>query len=199
MKFFPQNFWLALLVTLLSSGTSLSVQSESIPTRGPIPFADYDKDNNGMISESEFNAAHAARNEALTKEGRLMKGQESAPKFAELDSNKDGQLSPDELMPGQRAQMQKSQSRQTNQDPTMGFAGGRNMPNFSDYDLNGDGTIAEKEFDEARDKRVAQLTAQGRQMQQMGDAPTFQDIDTNKDGKISSDEFNAHQKQRQGQ
>jgi len=32
----------------------------------------------------------------------------------------------------------------------------RNMPVFSEYDLDGDGRILEKEFNEARSKRISE-------------------------------------------
>jgi Ca2+-binding EF-hand superfamily protein len=73
---------------------------------------------------------------------------------------------------------------------------GRNRPAFSEYDLNGDGKITEKEFNEARSKRISERAQQGYQMRNLGSAPSFADIDTNGDGEISTEEFAAHQSQR---
>ena len=76
---------------------------------------------------------------------------------------------------------------------------GRNMPAFSEYDLDGDGKILEKEFNEARSKRISERVQQGYQMRNLDNAPSFADIDANGDGGISAEEFTAHQSQRRQQ
>jgi hypothetical protein len=70
---------------------------------------------------------------------------------------------------------------------------GRNMPAFTDFDLNGDGGIAEKEFLEVRSERIAEHAAEGRQMKNIANAPSFQEIDADDDGSVSPNEFAAHQ------
>lgn len=82
------------------------------------------------------------------------------------------------------------------QPPGMGKGMGRNRPAFSEYDLNGDGKITEKEFNEARSKRISERAQQGYQMRNLGSAPSFADIDANGDGTISVEEFAAHQSRR---
>lgn len=82
------------------------------------------------------------------------------------------------------------------QNQGMGKGMGRNRPAFSEYDLNGDGKITEKEFNEARSKRISERAQQGYQMRNLGSAPSFADIDANRDGEISVEEFAAHQSQR---
>ena len=82
------------------------------------------------------------------------------------------------------------------QNQGMGKGMGRNMPAFSEYDLNGDGKITEKEFNEARSKRISERAQQGYQMRNLGSAPSFADIDANGDGEISVEEFAVHQSQR---
>lgn len=82
------------------------------------------------------------------------------------------------------------------QNQEMGKGMGRNRPAFSEYDLNGDGKITEKEFNEARSKRISERAQQGYQMRNLGSAPSFADIDANGDGEISVEEFAAHQSQR---
>lgn len=69
---------------------------------------------------------------------------------------------------------------------------GRNMPAFTDCDLNDDGTITEDEFYKARSERIAKRAQEGRQMKNLANAPSFEDIDTNDDGGVSPDEFSAH-------
>ena len=70
---------------------------------------------------------------------------------------------------------------------------GMNMPNFSDCDLNGDGTITEDEFYKARSKRIAKRAEEGRQMKNLANAPSFDEIDIDDDGGVDPDEFAAHQ------
>jgi len=69
---------------------------------------------------------------------------------------------------------------------------GRNMPSFSDCDLDGDGRILEEEFNEARSKRISERAQQGYQMRNLRKAPSFTDIDANGDEEISTDEFTTH-------
>ncbi|MDD4328317.1 MAG: EF-hand domain-containing protein [Aliarcobacter sp.] len=85
-----------------------------------------------------------------------------------------------------------------NNQSNRGMGQGFNMPNFEDFDLNKDGMINAKEMDEAREKRMAEKSSEGRMMKNVGNQPTFSEIDTNKDGNINKEEFLAHQiKQRQ--
>lgn len=67
-----------------------------------------------------------------------------------------------------------------------------NMPAFSDFDLDGDGTIVETEFNEGHAKKMSEMAAEGHEMKHAGDAPGFSGIDTNEDGGISEQEFTAH-------
>jgi hypothetical protein len=73
---------------------------------------------------------------------------------------------------------------------------GHNMPTFSEFDLNDDGTISADEFNKARGARVAEHAAEGRQMKNLAYAPSFADIDTDADGTVSREEFAAHQAER---
>lgn len=182
------------LVVLASGFLASAAQAEEIYARGPIPFAVYDSDGNGLISEEEFNAARAERMATRAEESRPMRGVATAPAFSEFDANTDGQLSPDELAAGQNAQMQQRGKR-------MGQGGGmgRNRPSFSDYDLDGDGKVIAREFNEARSKRISARAQQGYQMRNLGSAPSFADFDANGDGEISAQEFSVHQSQRRQQ
>lgn len=82
--------------------------------------------------------------------------------------------------------------------PGMGMGMGRNMPTFSEYDLNGDGKIVEQEFNEARAKRMGERAQQGFPMRNAGNAPAFKEMDQNGDGALSAEEFAAHQKMQRG-
>jgi Ca2+-binding EF-hand superfamily protein len=179
----------------------INAHSEAIPDRGPIPFAAYDKDGDSLVSEKEFSAVRAERMSKRAADGRQMHGAASTPSFSEFDTNNDGQLTQDELMAGQKAQMEKRRSMGMGQGRGMnkGMGMGRNMPAFSEYDLNGDGKIPENEFNEARNKRISERAQQGYQMRNLGNAPSFADIDANGDGHISEAEFTTHQSQRRQQ
>jgi len=73
---------------------------------------------------------------------------------------------------------------------------GKNMPAFTDCDLDGDGMITEDEFAKARSARIAKRAQEGRQMKNLANAPTFDDIDVDDNGGIDPDEFAAHQAER---
>ena len=75
------------------------------------------------------------------------------------------------------------------QNPSMG----KNMPAFSDIDLDHDEAISSEEFYQFRAERIAKHAEEGRKMKNLANAPSFDDLDTNGDGAISSEEFAAHQ------
>ena len=176
-----------IIAALLFSYPIITI-SETIPDRGPIPFTTFDTNGDGAISEEEFNAVRAKRMQQRGAEGCPMYGMSDAPGFADLDTDGDGRLSPEELAAGQEKQRQKRSAKGMGQGQ-----GHREMPSFEDFDANGDDFITEQEFYDARAKRVAERTQDGRQMKGMASAPSFHDIDTDGDGKISSTEFAAHQ------
>lgn len=194
-KIIPPGLIIAIAAVLLP----VSVQSEELPVRGPIPFTAYDQDSSGFITEDEFNAAREKRMAALAADGRPMRGAASAPSFSAFDTNADGQLNPDELAAGQNAQMEKRRSMGYGMGQGQGMGNGmnmgRNMPEFSEFDLNGDGKILEEEFYEARNKRMSERAQQGYQMKNAGMAPPFSAVDTNGDGEVTAEEFSAHQSQ----
>ena len=210
-KSFPAGLLAVLAMVLFS----MSAQSQEIPSRGPIPFAAYDKDGNSQISEDEFNQTRAARMSAKMAEGKQLRNAANAPSFSSFDTNNDGQLSRQELMSGQKAQREKrrgmgkgmGQGRGMGKGQGMGQGKGmgmnrrmgRNMPTFAEFDLNGDGKLLEKEFDEARSQRISKRAEQGYQMKNIGQAAGFADIDTDGNGEISSKEFSAHQLQHRKQ
>jgi len=98
---------LGLVFALSASMVPIAAQSEEMPARGPIPFAVYDKDGNDLISEKEFYTVRGERMAKRAAEGRPMRGAANAPAFSQFDTNSDGQLTKDEFVAGQQAQMEK--------------------------------------------------------------------------------------------
>ena len=145
-------------------------------------------DENGFVSESEFESVHAQRMAARASEGKKMHCAASAPAFAELDTDGDGQLNEEELTAGQKAH--RAECRAMGQGAGRGGEG--SLPVFSEFDLDGDGVINEAEFNEGHDKRMSDKVAQGRQLKNAGDTPGFSGIDANGDGGISEQEFSDH-------
>lgn len=201
MNTFNKSVPVGLLIALVSTSSPISAQPNEISAQGPVSFSTYDKNNNDFISEEEFNAVHGERMATRATEGRQMRGVAGAPSFSKFDLNGDGQLTRSELAEGQKAQMGKRRGMGMGMGQGRGMSQGmgRNMPAFSEYDLNGDGAIAENEFSEARIKRIGERAKQGYQMRNLGKAPSFADIDSNGDGKVSPDEFAAHQAQHRQQ
>ncbi len=193
MKILKNGHLVGSAVVITAALLPIGAHSEEIPALGPIPFMVYDKDGNGVVSEAEFNTVREERMSARTAEGRPMRGARNAPSFTDFDTDGDGQLTPDELAAGQRAQREKRRSMAMGQNGGMGRGMGRNMPAFSDYDLDSDGKIVKKELQEARAKRISERSKQGYPMRNLGNAPSFEDIDVNGDGQISEQEFTSYQ------
>lgn len=184
------------LFSVVACGASLvSAQTETMPPRGPIPFAAYDQNADGTISEEEFNAVRTARQADNASRGGPMRGAADAPAFDELDSNADGQLSKEELMAaqGERAAGRNAAGGGMGQGPGKGPGPGMSRPAFADYDLNGDGMINEEEFSKARAERIGDRAKEGYAMRNLDKAPSFEDLDKNGDGEISPEEFAEHQ------
>lgn len=178
-------------IVLLLAGGSTAATAEGLPAQGPVPFAAYDANGDGAISEAEFNAVRDKRQ----AEGRPMR---MAPSFAAMDTDHDGRLTLQELTAGQRPAAGGMQGGMQGgmhggMKPGPGGAAAGNMPTFADFDLNKDGSMTEAEFNEARAARMKERAQQGRMMRGMADGCTFAEIDTNHDGTVSPEEFAAHQ------
>ena len=97
----------AAFFSALALGTGIQVQATDLTQPGPLSFSDYDQDNNGVITEQELNTVREQRQAAIRATGRPGFGMANAPSFADLDSNGDGQITPEELRAGQLAQRAK--------------------------------------------------------------------------------------------
>ncbi|MDY0403581.1 EF-hand domain-containing protein [Sulfurovum sp.] len=170
-------------------------------------FSEYDLNNDGAITEQEFQEGHTQRMNKLAQEGRMLRNAGKAPAFSEIDTDKDGKINAEEF----QSHQQEMQNLKCGSGPRgkmgkcgdgsmgMGKMGSRRMmqmPKFSDCDLNQDGAITEEEFTEARKKRMEKRAAEGRMLRNAKNAPSFSDIDTNHDGKIDQAEFEVHQQER---
>lgn len=181
------------IAVLMGIGVAYSVTAAEIPDRGPIPFAAYDTDNNGAISEQEFYATRAKRMAARADQGRRMANAANAPKFSEFDSNGDGVLSPEELLAGQQSQMQRRGGMRRGMGMGPGSMAGANRPTFKEFDLNGDGVLIEAEFTEAHSKRIAERAQQSYPMRGLSNMRQFAEFDADGDGKVTAEEFTAAQ------
>jgi hypothetical protein len=116
---------------------------------GPPPppsFEKFDVDDDGLISEEEFNTMRAERMAKRAAEGRQMKGAANAPPFSDIDTNGDGKLDAEEFAAGRDRHMKKMKQQYGGQGKGMHGGHGMNMPTFSDLDLDGDGCINAEEF-----------------------------------------------------
>jgi hypothetical protein len=166
----------------------LLVAQTQLPVTGPIPFALFDRDGNGTISQQEFETVHAERR-ALRLEQGYPPGRAVAPAFRSFDSNDDGQLTERELIAGQhRNQMMGGGPGRGR----MGM-GGPNMPTFESFDLNKDGVLEQGEFEQARAKRISERASQGYMMRNLVNAPSFASIDSDGNGVVTPGEFSAAQ------
>jgi len=201
MKNLVKIIKLSLVVASSLSIISGTVMAQDLPERGPIPFASYDTNKDGSVSESEFYDTRAARMSEKAGQGMPMRNAANAPDFSLFDTDKDGKLSKLELLEGQNQQMQKNranrgqgQKGQMRNNRGSNMQGmGRDMPTFESYDLNDDGYLTQNEMDEARAKRMEQKVSEGKLLRNSANQSKFSDIDTNSDGKVSKQEFTSNQ------
>ena len=64
---------------------------------GPPPFAYFDLDGDGKITEQEFNAARAKRMDERARQGYRLGNAHRHPAFGQLDRDADGYLAPEEM------------------------------------------------------------------------------------------------------
>lgn len=69
----------------------------------------------------------------------------------------------------------------------------KNQPTFTEFDLNNDGAITQKELEEVRTKRMNQKAKEGKMLRNAGKAPSFATMDKDNDGILNQEEFRLHQ------
>ena len=187
-----KNTQKTLLIASLLTGT-LAVYAQ-----GGMSFSDFDADKNGLVSEQEFNAAKANRIAGKAKEGRQMRNMGNSLMFASFDTNRDGQLTEDEMQAMKQTMQQAMPQTMPQAKGKQGKSNGQGMrkgmgrpakPVFADFDANNDNSLTEKEYYDARNKRIGDRAKEGRQMKGLANMASFADIDSNADGKVSQEEF----------
>jgi len=186
------------LISLLSP---LLLLAADIPLTGPIPFKAMDKNRDKVISPDEYVSVYNQRKKMQEKAG--LQHTMNEPRFLFFDVNGDSKITAQELNDGRIKMRQQKFGTGRALEPGMsrgsGMGGGRNMPDFSDFDLNKDGVLVKDEFYEARAKRMYMRADEGFPMKNAARAPSFEVVDSNKDGKISPSEFKAHQQKHRQQ
>lgn len=103
----------ALVVTIALAGMFASAggAAANLPSRGPVPFATYDSNGDGFISEAEFAAVREPR--MTQRDDTGMSGRRraaNAPPFSSFDRDGDGRLTREEFRASQRARMAERRS-----------------------------------------------------------------------------------------
>jgi Ca2+-binding EF-hand superfamily protein len=166
---------LAITFVLAIAATPIAAQAQGMQKHSPVPFAQFDADDDGFVSEDEFNSTRAQHMAEMAAAGRPMKGAATAPAFSDLDANGDSKLSETELVAGQKAHMMANQGRHKNMGKRMGKG-----------KCKGKESHGRKSMDHMKDQDSG------------ANMPTFEDIDTDGDGSISRDEFATHQASHHG-
>jgi Ca2+-binding EF-hand superfamily protein len=180
-------------LTIAAAGLALPVLGQ--PMGGPMGFAQFDRNQDGVVTEQEFAEARAERMGSRAAQGAPMRGIADAPSFADFDRNGDGRLTPDEVtaLQQERRQGRAGMGAGPGMGQGMGRGMGANLPSFGQFDLDGDGVLTEQEFNEARGQRIQQRAQQGYGMRNLANAPAFQAIDVDGDGRVTAEEFAAAQ------
>lgn len=97
---------LSMGVALALAGAGLSGTLLAQTPPGPMTFASFDTNGDGVITEQEFATAHGERVAERTAQGWPMRNAANPPTFADFDQNADGQLTPQEFAAGQQSQRQ---------------------------------------------------------------------------------------------
>jgi hypothetical protein len=92
---------------LAASGLTLAgpPYAPELAPRGPLPFAAFDRNGDGQVTEQEFDDVRAARMGYRQQLGYPMRNAANAPAFGTLDRNGDGAIDPAEFRAHQQERM----------------------------------------------------------------------------------------------
>ena len=76
-----------LIVALIVTGALAVGQGNMMPS-----YSDFDSDGNGKITQKEFKYTQQKRMEEQAKTGKMMRNAGNAPKFGDIDANRDGNI-----------------------------------------------------------------------------------------------------------
>lgn len=173
-------------VLLVAAGSLVAVDARAgdKPAHGPVPFAEFDQDGSGFVSEDEFNTVRGARMAANAEAGMKMKGAASAPAFADVDTDDDGKLSSDEIAAAHKAHKQKMGGMKHQHASGDGAGDGHGSGHGAGHKKGMNGTDCDCD---------CKGKGKGHMGKKKANMPMFEDFDLNADGKIVEDEFNqAH-------
>jgi len=105
----------------LALSTTPLMAADNNASRGPIPFATFDSNGDGYVSEQEFDQARAQRIQQRAEQGGQFRNLGNAAGFGDIDTDGDGRLSREELRVHQQ---QRYQMRYENRQGTTGPMGG---------------------------------------------------------------------------
>lgn len=80
------------LASLLISSALIAGMGYNMPS-----YSDFDTDNNGKVTQTEFENAQQARMTKQAEAGRMMRNAGNAPTFKDIDTNNDGLIDSSEF------------------------------------------------------------------------------------------------------
>ncbi|WP_295453191.1 EF-hand domain-containing protein [uncultured Thiodictyon sp.] len=185
MKYYTRMFALSAAIAAICGAQP----ALAAPVGSPLPFAAYDKDANGVVTQQEFTAVQAQQRAVRDAAGAPLGGAANAPSFAVLDLNSDGQVTLEEFNTVQPPAAPAGAGTMGS-GVRMGLSDGSGgVPSFADLDENHDGSISAAEFNDARANRAVEKSQAGQPLGSLRNAPPFGALDTNGDGRISPEEF----------
>lgn len=131
----------------------------------------------------------------MTKNTMMQRGMKNRPAFEDFDANGDEMISRDEFNQFRMNRMKSRMGAMQNQrggmaNNAMKQRGMQNRPNFTMFDLNGDGVVTKNELTQFRAQRKAKMAAKGMPMRNAAYSPAFESMDIDGDGQLTQEEFN---------
>ena len=156
---------------------------------GAPAFADFDSDGDGRVTPQEFSDVQRQRMQSrpgMGYGGGPGMGQGMGPGMGP------GMTGPGMMGPGTGPGASPGMMGPGMMGPGMmgpGMGRGMQMPEFTDFDIDGDGRLTAQEFYQSRAQRMADRAGQGYPLRNAPNAPSFESIDQNGDGSVGPEEF----------